>query len=94
MFGKKKKDTTPIPQSTPTPEPPQKVFNKTEVILTLWDGTKMDTTISCSANVSLPEMMKQIIRDGVFDENCEKILRVNEIRVKKPKESEENEVMN
>lgn len=93
MFFKKKKEK-PVEASTPTPMPTKEAFNVTDVVLTLWDGTEMDTTISCSAHVSLTKMMNSIIRDGIFNDNGNEIIRVNKIRLKKTKENEESEVIN
>ena len=88
MIFKKKKE-----EQILAPIEPKKIFNLTKVILVLWNGKELEATISSTADIPITEMMKQIIRDGVFDEKNEVIMRVNEIRLKKDKVEEEIETI-
>lgn len=77
IFGKKKEQ----------PFEQKKEGIDLDVVIVLWNGQEIATTITCESNIGLDQMVKNALRDGLFMPNESKIVRVNEIRWK-------DEVMN
>jgi hypothetical protein len=51
-------------------------------MITLWDESKVEMMItSDNPNSDVKIMMKSVIRDGLFSEDGQKIMRVNEIEI-------------